>query len=147
MKDGNFYTLDVFDSNGNIQSPEFIITQLKYLASLNPQEAKHPIAALTTQNRRIWAAARNHLTSLSTRNADNMTLIDSALFCISLDNTTYDEKNPVPTIRSFLFDECKNRWYDKSLSVIVDKAGTTGVNFEHSWGDGKLRFVCRFFTF
>jgi carnitine O-palmitoyltransferase 2 len=114
------------------------------LESINPPPAAHPVGALTTQNRRIWASARSHLTSLSTKNADNMTLIDSALFCISLDNTTYDDKNPVPTIRNFLFDESKNRWYDKSLSVIVDKDGTAGVNFEHSWGDGVA--VLRYFN-
>lgn len=144
LKDGNFYTIDVLDANGNIRAPEFIFSQLKYLASMNPAEAKIPIGALTTQNRRIWAASRNHLTSLSTRNADNMTLIDSALFCICLDNTTFNPDEPVPTIRNFLFDEFKNRWFDKSLSVIVDKDGTAGINFEHSWGDGVA--VLRYFN-
>lgn len=112
--------------------------------SLNTPVSKNPLGALTTQNRRVWAAARNHLTSLSTRNAENMTIIDSALFCISLDNTTIDDQNPVPIIRNFLFDECENRWYDKSLSVIVGKDGTTGINFEHSWGDGVA--VLRYFN-
>ena len=144
MKDGNFFTLEALDSNGNIHEPGFILAQLKYLASICPAPSPNPIGALTTQNRRIWAAARNHLTSISTVNADNMTLIDSALFCISLDNTTYKADDPVPTIRNFLFDESKNRWYDKSLSVIVDKDGTTGVNFEHSWGDGVA--VLRYFN-
>jgi carnitine O-palmitoyltransferase 2 len=144
MKDGNFYTIEVLDASGNIREPEFIYSQLKYLASMNPVPAENPVGALTTQNRRIWAAARTHLTGLSTRNADNMSVIDSALFCINLDNTTYDDKNPVPTIRNFLFDECKNRWYDKSLSVIVDKDGTAGINFEHSWGDGVA--VLRYFN-
>lgn len=144
LKAGNFYTIEVLDKSGNIREPEFILTQLKYLASINPSEAKNPIAALTTSNRRVWAAARSHLISLSTKNADNLTLIDSALFAISLDDTFYDAANPVPTIRNFLFDEYKNRWYDKSLSVIVDKDGTVGVNFEHSWGDGVA--VLRYFN-
>lgn len=144
MKGGNFYTLEALDANGNIHSPEFIYSQLKYLASLETVEASNPLGAMTTQNRRLWASARNHLTSLSTKNADNMTLIDSALFCISLDDTTFNAADPVPTIRNFLFDEYKNRWYDKSLSVIVDKDGTTGINFEHSWGDGVA--VLRYFN-
>lgn len=144
MKDGNFYTIEVLDASGNIRSPEFVYSQLKYLAQMNPAPAANPIGALTTQNRRVWAAARKHLTSLSTRNADNMTAIDSALFCISLDNETFNPENPVPTIRNFLFDECRNRWYDKSLSVIVDKDGTAGINFEHSWGDGVA--VLRYFN-
>lgn len=35
------------------------------------------------------------------------------------------------------------RWFDKSFSLVVDKAGRAGVNFEHAWGDGVavLRFV------
>lgn len=144
MKDGNLYTIDVLDAKGDIHQPDYIYSQLKYLASINPPPATSPLGALTTQNRRVWAAARNHLSSLSTKNADNFTAIDSALFCISLDNTTFDAANPVPTIRNFLFDECKNRWYDKSLSVIVDKDGTAGVNFEHSWGDGVA--VLRYFN-
>lgn len=36
------------------------------------------------------------------------------------------------------------RWFDKSLSVIVTKDGTTAINFEHSWGDGVA--VLRFFN-
>ncbi|CAG9798634.1 unnamed protein product [Chironomus riparius] len=144
MKDGHFYAVEVLDENGNIRNPEFIYSQIKYLMSMNVPENEDPIAALTTQNRRLWAAARNHLVSISSKNADSMKLIDSALFCLNLDNTTLNENDPVPTIRSFLFDECKNRWYDKSLSVIVDKSGTTGINFEHSWGDGVC--VLRYFN-
>lgn len=144
MKEGHFYALEVLDENGNIRSPEFIYSQIKYLMTMNVPANDQPLGALTTQNRRLWAAARNHLVSISTKNADSMKLIDSALFCINLDSTTMDENNPVPTIRNFLFDECKNRWYDKSLSVIVDKSGTTGINFEHSWGDGVA--VLRYFN-
>lgn len=143
-RDGHFFAVEVLDENGNIREPEFIYSQVKYLMTMNETENLNPLGALTSQNRRIWAAARNHIVSLSTKNADNMKAIDSALFCINLDNTTFDEQNPVSTIRNFLFDECKNRWYDKSLSVIVDKSGTTGINFEHSWGDGVA--ILRYFN-
>lgn len=144
MKNGHFYTVEVLDLNGNIHEPTFIYSQIKYLMSMNELPNEHPLGALTSQNRRTWAAARNHLISLSPKNVDNMKKIDSALFCINLDETTLDRENPVPTIRNFLFDECKNRWYDKSLSVIIDKSGTTGINFEHSWGDGVA--VLRYFN-
>lgn len=147
MKAGNFYTIDVMDSIGNICDPDVIYTQLKYLDAMEPAPAESPIGSLTTQNRRIWASARNHIISLSTKNADNMTMIDSALFCICLDATNFNDSNPVPTIRNFLFDECKNRWYDKSLSVIVDKDGTAAVNFEHSWGDGGTFYLVTHFSY
>lgn len=137
MMDGHFYTVEVLDRNGNLREPEFIYSQVKYLMTLREctKENESPMGALTTQNRRTWAAARAHLLT-SSLNSKNLKLIDSALFCISLDDTTYDDTSPVQTVRNFLFDECRNRWYDKSLSVIIDKSGTTGINFEHSWGDG-----------
>lgn len=36
-----------------------------------------------------------------------------------------------------------SRWFDKSFSLIVTKDGVSGINFEHSWGDGVA--VLRFF--
>ena len=36
------------------------------------------------------------------------------------------------------------RWFDKCFSLIMDAAGQTAVNFEHSWGDGVA--VLRYFN-
>ena len=43
---------------------------------------------------------------------------------------------------------CLNRWYDKSLQLIVCENGSAGVNFEHSKMDGHtvLRFASDVFT-
>lgn len=144
MKNGNFYSMDVLDENGNILEPEVIYSHLNYLNNLPTSPADATLGSLTTQNRKTWAAARKHIVSLSERNQQNMAQIDSALFCLCLDNSTFNESNPVPTVRKFLFDEHSNRWYDKSFSVLVDQSGTVGVNFEHSWGDGVA--VLRYFN-
>ena len=112
--------------------------------SMEQPASKHPLGALTTQNRRVWAGARKHITAISAKNATNLGIIDSALFCLCLDDTKINAENPVSTIRNFLFDESINRWYDKSFSLIVSKDGTTGINFEHSWGDGVA--VLRYFN-
>lgn len=47
-------------------------------------------------------------------------------------------------IKNLLYENCKDRWYDKSFSLIVTKDGTTALNFEHSWGDGVA--VLRYFN-
>lgn len=36
-----------------------------------------------------------------------------------------------------------SRWFDKSFTLIVCADGTSGLNFEHSWGDGVA--VLRYF--
>lgn len=75
-------------------------------------------------------------------------MIDSALFCVSLDDKViYSNDDPVPLVRNMLHgDECGliNRWFDKSFSLIVCKDGNAGLNFEHSWGDGVA--VLRYFN-
>lgn len=75
------------------------------------------------------------------QNEKSLEIIDSALFCVSLDtnNDAYDLTDPVPIVQNMLHGNeggLYNRWFDKSFSLIVTKDGTSGVNFEHSWGDG-----------
>lgn len=43
---------------------------------------------------------------------------------------------------------CLNRWFDKSLQLIVCSNGMAGINFEHSLIDGHtvLRFASDIFT-
>lgn len=44
----------------------------------------------------------------------------------------------------FLHGDGRNRWFDKSFSVIVTENARAGVSFEHSWGDGVA--VLRYFN-
>lgn len=109
-------------------------------------EAESPVGVLTAINRDTWAAARQHL--VDTNNEKKLEVIDSALFCLSIDDhTAYSDDDPLPIVQNQLHGDnrgLKNRWFDKSLSLIVAKDGTTGINFEHSWGDGVA--VLRFFN-
>ena len=36
----------------------------------------------------------------------------------------------------FLHNHGRNRWFDKSFSLLGAKGGDVAVHFEHSWGDG-----------
>jgi carnitine O-palmitoyltransferase 2 len=78
---------------------------------------------------------------LEVKNSDVLKKIDSAIFILCLDDE--DCSTPVSLAHSLLHGNGWNRWLDKSLSMIVDKAGRTALNFEHSWGDGVcvLRFM------
>ncbi|XP_057252501.1 carnitine O-palmitoyltransferase 1, liver isoform-like [Pezoporus wallicus] len=37
--------------------------------------------------------------------------------------------------KALLLGPCHNRWFDKSLTLIVFSTGRMGLNVEHSWGD------------
>jgi len=43
---------------------------------------------------------------------------------------------PEESCKTFLHGDPRNRWFDKSFSLIVTPNGQSAVNFEHSWGDG-----------
>lgn len=132
------------------------------------ERAQQAIGVLTSLPRNEWAHARAELVNHSRDNAENLKIVDSALFVLVLDDFAPKHRNAVaanmlhgsyslqqyesPTKhgdgrRSNPFSEyqggsCCNRWYDK-LQLIVCGDGTAGINFEHSAIDGHtcLRFV------
>ena len=140
MRNGNFFVFDVLDSNGSILDPTHIASCLQEILNDCSAVNKFPVGVLTTENRDIWADAREHL--ISCGNTEILKLIDSSLFCICLDDMSVGE-NPETITRSFLHSDGTNRWFDKSFSLLVAKDGKAAVNFEHSWGDGVA--VLRYF--
>ncbi|OQV21714.1 Carnitine O-palmitoyltransferase 2, mitochondrial [Hypsibius exemplaris] len=81
-------------------------------------------------------------------NESLLTKLDSAIFLLCLDDTILntldaDSREMKQYCKNMLHGNGLNRWFDKSFSLIVDKGGRAGVNFEHAWGDGVavLRFV------
>lgn len=70
-------------------------------SSVAKKPAEHPLGILTTENRDRWAEARQHL--VDTRNEASLKTIDTALFCVSLDDEiTHDPNAPIPMVQSML---------------------------------------------
>ncbi|KAK3908474.1 Carnitine O-palmitoyltransferase 2, mitochondrial [Frankliniella fusca] len=140
MRNGHFFTFNVIDSNGHIMEPEYISSCIKHILDDQSAENQYPVGVLTTENRDVWAQARDHLEKSG--NKEVLEQIDSSIFCICLDDQILGEDPEVIT-RAFLHADGVNRWFDKSLSLLVSKDGKAAVNFEHSWGDGVA--VLRYF--
>lgn len=142
IRNGHFYAVDVLDKDGNIEAPNVILGRVKYVLQDNTPANEFPLGSLTAWERNKWATVRHHLLDIGNEKA--MKLVDSALFCLCLDDSSYDEANPVPLVRSFLAGDSSNRWFDKSVSIFMGKDGASAINFEHSWGDGVA--VLRYFN-
>lgn len=140
QRNGYFYTFNVLDQNGDILSANEILSMLKYVTDQQPAQNEFPIGVLTTLNRNKWATLRRNLLELG--NEKELKLIDSALLHICLDDNAVGE-DPVTLTRQFLHGDGTNRWFDKSISLLLSKDGVAAVNFEHSWGDGVA--VLRYF--
>lgn len=129
IRKGNMYVFDVVDRDGNLLNPAEIQAHLNYiLTDLTPAPA-FPIAVLTSENRDVWASLRDKLVSCG--NADNLRTVDSAILCLSLDDTSIKMGDDM--VHSF---SLANKWLDKSFNLCVTQSGEAGWCFEHSWGDG-----------
>ena len=132
---GNFYSVNLFDQNGNLVPPAQIHACIANILS-NSQSVKTDecVGVLTTLNRDHWAEVRSKMTN-SAKNLAALSTIDDGLFAICLDDGKAEDINKLMET-SLTGNDAANRWFDKCFQLIVDGEGTATINFEHSWGDG-----------
>ncbi|CAL1275003.1 unnamed protein product [Larinioides sclopetarius] len=145
LRNGHFYAFDVLDGDGNIIPPCHIKDLINYILSDSQAPPSHPVSVLTTENRDVWADARSRLEKLG--NAEQLKLIDSAIFVLALDEETLGT-DLIKSGHHMLHGPVHNRWFDKSFTLIITKDGKAALNFEHAWGDGVavLRYFNEVFT-
>lgn len=80
---------------------------MKYILSIQVNPADHPVGVLSSENRNTWAGLRKHLVDIG--NEESLKTIDSALFCLCLDDATLNEEKPVPMIKNMLCADATNR--------------------------------------
>ncbi|KAM4064767.1 choline/Carnitine o-acyltransferase domain-containing protein [Hirsutella rhossiliensis] len=92
------------------------------------------VGILTSENRDVWADARQLLLQAGPRNKAALEAIESASFIVCLDNAapvTLEER-----AHQYWHGDGANRWFDKPLQFIVNDNGTSGFMGEHSMMDG-----------
>uniref|UniRef100_UPI00358DFAF7 carnitine O-palmitoyltransferase 2, mitochondrial-like isoform X2 n=1 Tax=Myxine glutinosa TaxID=7769 RepID=UPI00358DFAF7 len=128
---GYIYTCNLLDDSGYILPASTIMANLHHILSESRLPVKFPVASLTAERRDVWARLRKKLQAQGHGSA--LSLIESALFCLCLDDQDLKENN-----NQVLFGSGGDRWFDKSVQVIVGKDGFTGIQFEHSWSNAMM---------
>jgi carnitine O-palmitoyltransferase 2 len=155
LRRGRFFEFDVLDDQGDLRPASEIARFVHGVYSLPAEPDADPsICWFTGDSRDLWANSRQHLQSLTSTNRDNLHKIDSALLLVCLDSQTYDQADRSSQALGFLhglyelpLDQLAaqalssnqvqlNRWFDKSMQIIVTANGVAGGCFEHSWADG-----------
>ena len=152
LKGGQFYVVDVLTESGEIKSPDELFSCVKHVVDLKVDPKLDHITPLSAENRDVWAEARDRIITSSSRNAESLSRVDSAIFYISLDDLSFDPETEllVAAHNNLHGNSVKqgnrklNRWFDKSFGMVFDQAGHASITFEHSWGDGVA--VLRFFN-
>jgi carnitine O-acetyltransferase len=133
---GHIFRLEVIGAHGSAHTVDDLAAGLRALIA-DPaarSRARVSIGHLTAKPRADWAASRRSLLDRYPRNAEPLDEIETALFCLCLEETAPD--NVVEACDQLLHGDSANRWFDKSLSLIVFADGTAGINVEHSCLDG-----------
>lgn len=92
------------------------------------------VGSLTSENRDVWADARETLVKANPANQTALETVQSASFVVCLDDAmpvTLEER-----AHQYWHGDGANRWFDKPLQFIVNDNGTSGFIGEHSMMDG-----------
>jgi carnitine O-acetyltransferase len=136
---GNAFRLDVFALDDRPYSRSDIADGLREIMRTEPAEIS--VGHLTTKARAEWAASRQTLISSHPGNAAALDTIETALFCLSLED--FAPADTLAACDQLLHGDSGNRWFDKAVTFIVFADGRAGINVEHCGLDGTtiLSFV------
>ncbi len=156
MCGGRVYSVDVLTAQGRPVAQEMLEKQLRAIYTQAPSsDALTPgdferlhlfcgcyvsssltcsfcvrAGVLTALGRDEWAAVRPAFVE---PNSASVAALESALLVLALDHRPATD---AATNSAVFLHSALDRWYDKSLQLIVAANGRAAVNFEHSWGDG-----------
>ncbi|MFE1176353.1 choline/carnitine O-acyltransferase [Streptomyces sp. NPDC058773] len=133
---GNTFRMDVLGADGVPCGLDDLEAGLRAVqkAGAEPAAPGTSVGHLTTMARAEWAAARETLRAHDPRNADALDAIETALFCVCLEDLA--PADPQEACDQLLHGDHGNRWFDKAVSLIVFADGRAGINVEHCELDG-----------
>ncbi|KAI5699833.1 hypothetical protein M8J75_009465 [Diaphorina citri] len=102
------------------------------------------IAALSCEPRSKWAENRSYILQKSAKNKQLIEDIDSAMFSVSLDNTS--PTNDSEICQQLISNDYANRYADKSVAVVFFKNGASGGICEHTPFDGMVNVTACFYV-
>ncbi|MCI2422434.1 choline/carnitine O-acyltransferase [Saccharopolyspora sp. K220] len=139
---GNLFRMDVLSADGQPHAADDLAAGLRTIMKSGAVRASETsVGHLTTKARAEWAASRQALLACDPGNADALDTVESALFCVCLEDFTPEDTQQA--CDQLLHGDSGNRWFDKAVSLIVFEDGTAGINVEHCGLDGTtiLAFV------
>ncbi|XP_014205152.1 choline O-acetyltransferase [Copidosoma floridanum] len=154
-----FYSVPVrAPDRGRITESELAQQILKIMEV--PADAKTlPVGILTSAKRPVWAKAREELLK-NERNQRNLELLEQCLCIVSIDDDVLPTTFNNPVNREDLWIDGRdyanvlhhalhgggsrffgaNRWFDKTVHLILGKDGLWGLCYEHSSGEAPAIF-------
>jgi carnitine O-acetyltransferase len=133
LRKNKFFIVPLIDESGKELSAAELEVQIERVIQDAGSDSALSLGVLTSDNRDIWADARETLIAASSENEKALRAIESAMIVVCLDDTK-------PVTREDISWSCwvgngRNRFYDKH-QLIVFENGRSGFLGEHSCMDG-----------
>ncbi len=125
--------LELISEDGQLRDVDEVASCLRTLVNESKEPDPNPIGLLTCLHRDDAAWARGILVQ-EPENKRTLARLEGTLFALCLDEACPQTLEDMS--RRFLFDEGKNRWFEKCFQIMVTADGQCGLNFEHSGRDG-----------
>eukprot|EP00854_Cymbomonas_tetramitiformis_P005265 gene5265-6400_t len=130
---GNIFSVEVVFKEDGVEAVLDVPSIQKQMdAILATPAAAQSIAALTTEDRNVWAGLREKLEA-DEANVAALKKVDAGIIAVCLDDKPYESQ--VDKAAHLLIGPAENRWWDKQ-QLIVGANGSMGICFEHSYSDG-----------
>ena len=137
MRNGHMYTFDFVDEYHDPLPLPHLEGLLRLCVERADSDGKVPcVGVLTSQDRDTWATDREHLLTVHDSIPDSLSLIESSALIINLDSTSPVSRSCASSLLWHGAVPDPNRYFDKSVQVIVSDNGTAGLLGEHSMMDG-----------
>jgi len=131
LRNNKFYTVGILDSAGKVLSETELARKFQDIID-SAGTVESPIGVLTSWDRDNWADARQQL--LADGNKGALRAIESSICMVCLDNFPVMSREQMA--KNLWHGDGRNRFYDKSIQLIVAENGAAGLLMEHSMADG-----------
>eukprot|EP00043_Microstomoeca_roanoka_P013995 m.137782 g.137782 ORF g.137782 m.137782 type:complete len:785 (-) comp15901_c0_seq1:477-2831(-) len=148
---GHFYLVKIVGPKGEQLTPRDFEKQFQFIVDdaekgTPPTYCEQYLPAMTASDRNAWADFRDHFMSSGVTRA-SLEAVERSAFFVVLDDFEPEQPNdcisePNQQAMSLLHGNGHNRWFDKSISLIVFKNGRCGTNCEHTWADAPVAAHC-----
>jgi carnitine O-acetyltransferase len=131
----NFYKVNVTNSEGAIYQSKEIAAAIENAFQAEKNDGEN-VGIFTTAKRNEAAKVYEEL-SVSKINAENLQAIADSLIVISMDE---ESDNSQEAIENLMLNG-SNKYFDKTIQVVITKDGELGYSIEHTAVDGTTIFA------
>lgn len=140
-RNGHFFSIEmVHPATGDPLPVDQLESQLRRCVELADSKPQGFVGLLTSSNRDTWTQARHRLIERGGPSMEEaLKVIESGAVLVGLDDTAPNSREE-SCVKLLTGGKASgnNRWYDKSIQLLVARNGKSGILGEHSMMDGMV---------